>query len=191
MSNNTYTGSITTIVGPMFGGKTTTLITEKRRNELAGKKVLLLRHPSDNRYTTESEIMTHDMVSEPGIMAFDSVNLFKCGLTTEFIRKNYDVVCIDEGQFYSDIADFCETLANMGVKVYCSALLGNYRREPFMNIARLMALSENIIHTKAVDRVSGNDASFTMKRKGNFEGEIEVGGLDLYEATDRKSYFTS
>ena len=190
MSSFTYTGSITVIVGPMCGGKTTRLIAEKRKNEIAGRKVLLLKHPSDDRYSTLSEVTTHDRVSEPGIKAMNPTSLFKCGLSPKFIQKNYDVVCIDEGQFYDDVDSFCELLANLGLRVYCSALLGNYRREPFLNISRLMALSEKIVHARAVDRMSGNDASFTLKRNTGSGQDIEVGGLELYDAVDRQSYFT-
>jgi thymidine kinase len=190
MSSFTYTGSITVIVGPMCGGKTTRLISEKRKNEIAGRKVLLLKHPSDERYSTLSEVTTHDRVSEPGIKAMSPKSLFKCGLSPKFIQKNYDVVCIDEGQFYEDVDEFCELLANLGLRVYCSALLGNFRREPFPNIARLMALSEKIVHARAVDRRTGNDASFTLKRESGSGEDIEVGGLELYDAADRKSFFT-
>jgi thymidine kinase len=187
--NFTYDGHITSIVGPMCGGKTTELIAFKRRNEIAGRRVLLIKHPSDNRYSSESKVMTHDRVGEEGFTAMDSERLFKCGLSTEFIRTHYDVVCVDEGQFYSDVDLFCDSLANLGLKVYCSALLANYRREPFLNISRLMALSEDIIHVKAVDRKTGADASFTLKHNAESGQEIEVGGLELYDAVDRHSYF--
>lgn len=187
--NFTYTGHITTIVGPMCGGKTTELIAFKRRNDIAGRKTLLIKHPSDNRYSTDSKVMTHDMVGEEGYTAMDSERLFKCGLSVEFIRAHYDVVCVDEGQFYTDVDLFCDALANSGLKVYCSALLANYRREPFLNISRLLALSEDIIHVKAVDRKTGGDASFTLKRNTESGQEIEVGGLELYDAVDRQSYF--
>jgi thymidine kinase len=189
MSSFTYTGSITTIVGPMCGGKTTRLISEKRKNEIAGRRVLLLKHPSDDRYTDQAEVTTHDQVSEPGVKAMNGSQLFKCGLSPKFIQKHYDVVCIDEGQFYEDVDEFCELLANLGLHVYCSALLGNYRREPFLNISRLMALSEKIIHSRAVDRRSGEIASFTLKHRSGSSNDIEVGGLDLYDAVDRRSFF--
>jgi thymidine kinase len=189
MSSFTYTGSITTIVGPMCGGKTTRLISEKRKNEIAGRRVLLLKHPSDDRYSDQAEVTTHDQVSEPGVKAMNANQLFKCGLSPKFIQKHYDVVCIDEGQFYEDVDEFCELLANLGLRVYCSALLGNYRREPFLNISRLMALSEKIIHSRAVDRKSGKEAAFTLKRRSGSDQDIEIGGLELYDAVDRNSYF--
>lgn len=189
MSANNYQGSITAIIGPMCGGKTTRLITEKRKNEIAGRKVLLIKHPSDERYSTNEDVTTHDRATEKGYKARDPNFLMDCGLPMQELIK-FDVVCVDEGQFYQDVDIFCETLANLGIKVYVSALLGTYKREPFLNIARLLALSENIIHTKAVDRNTGEDASFTLKRtvKGD-SPVIEVGGLDLYEAVGRRTYF--
>ena len=104
--SSTYNGSITTIIGPMCGGKTTRLITEKRKNEIAGRRVLLIKHPSDDRYSTKDEVTTHDRVAEKGYKAEDPNLLFKCGLTCGEICSRYDVVCIDEGQFYSDVDSF-------------------------------------------------------------------------------------
>lgn len=185
-----YKGSIVTIIGPMCGGKTTRLIAEKRRNQLAGKRVLMLKHPGDNRYTTKSEVVTHDMVSESGINSKDSEYLYNCGMTISEITNSYDVVCIDEGQFYKDVDKFCDDLANYGLRVIVSALLGNYKREPFSNIARLLAYSEKIIHARAIDRNTGEEAAFTFKKAPKTDEDIEIGGLDKYEALGRYSYFT-
>jgi thymidine kinase len=187
-----YGGSITAIVGPMCGGKTSRLITEMRKNKIAGKRVLLIKHPDDNRYDDEDKIITHDQTSEVGYRAKNGQQLFECGLSIDKIQTLYDVVCIDEGQFYKDVDLFCEILANVGIKVYVSALIGDFRREPFYNISRLLALSESIVHAKAVDRKTGDDASFTRKLdNSSSEDVINVGGLDMYEAVGRHSYFSN
>lgn len=190
-----YEGSITTIIGPMFGGKTSRLITEKRRNQIAGKKTLLIKHPHDTRYDQGDGVSTHDKVVEEGYTAKDPSSLHKCGLEITEIVRSYDVVCIDEGQFYEDTDLFCEELANMGLRVYCSTLLGDYRRKPFPVIANLLALSEDIIFAKAVDRTTGTDASFTKRKiipveEDSFFGhEFLVGSVDKYEAVSRQTYF--
>lgn len=191
----TFQGSITTIIGPMFGGKTSRLISEKRRNEIAGKKTLLIKHPHDTRYDKGDGVSTHDKVVEEGYTARDPTRLYKCGIEIEDITSSYDVVCIDEGQFYDDTDLFCEALANKGIRVYCSALLGDYRRKPFPVIANLLALSEDIIFAKAVDRVTGTDASFTKRKilpveEDSLLGrEFLVGSVDKYEAVSRQTYF--
>lgn len=192
---NSYEGSITSIVGPMFGGKTSRLISEKRRNEIAGKRVLLIKHCMDTRYGKENNVATHDNIRETSYVSKSGEKLFECGLSVEELVNSFEVVCIDEGQFYEDVDKFSDTLANRGLKVYCSALLGDYNRNPFPVIARLMAMSENIIFTKAVDRKTGGDASFTKRKTGEippnalFGNNFVVGSTDKYEAVDRKTYF--
>jgi thymidine kinase len=186
----TYGGSITVIVGPMCGGKTTRLISEMRKNKIAGRRILLIKHPSDNRYGDGDAVTTHDMTSEDGFKARNPERLFSCGLSLEEIQKSFDVVCIDEGQFYTDVDEFCESLANLGLRVYVSALLATFRREPFYNVARLMALAETIIQSKAIDKYNGLEASFTMKKNSRGSPVIEVGGLSVYDAVSRQSYFS-
>lgn len=181
-------GSITTIIGPMFGGKTSRLMLEVRRNELAGKRVLLIKYPGDQRYGDDSQVYTHDRLSLPAYIPKDNKYLSKCGLSTDFIRDTYDVVGVDEGQFYDDIAEFCDELANAGLKVYCSALHATYLRTPFGNVHKLIAKSDDVMFMKAVDRKTGHDASFT-KRIVNNTDEVMIGGGDVYKAVDRISYF--
>lgn len=179
----------------MFGGKTSRLIAEKRRNEIAGKKVLLIKHPRDTRYDKGNGVSSHDYLVVEGYTAKDPNNLLNCGLETSEIIQLYDVVCIDEGQFYKDTDTFCEELANLGIRVYCSTLLGDYRRKPFPVIANLLALSEEIIFVTAVDRSTGSDASFTKRKNIPVEGvsffgsEFLVGSVDKYEAVSRQTYF--
>lgn len=64
--------------------------------------------------------------------------------------QNYDVVGIDEGQFFSDIVDFCEVLANMNKIVVVAALDGTFERKPFGNIINLIPLAEKVSKLNAV-----------------------------------------
>lgn len=41
---------------------------------------------------------------------------------------NYDVIGIDEGQFFENIVDFAESLANAGKTVIVAALDGTFQR---------------------------------------------------------------
>ncbi|CAB4045302.1 Thymidine kinase, cytosolic, partial [Paramuricea clavata] len=42
---------------------------------------------------------------------------------------NYNIIGIDEGQFFSDIVEFCEELANKGKTVIVAALDGTFQRQ--------------------------------------------------------------
>ena len=43
--------------------------------------------------------------------------------------REYDVVGIDEGQFFPDLHEFCETAANAGKVVVVAALDGTFQRK--------------------------------------------------------------
>jgi thymidine kinase len=53
-------GRIEVIFGPMFSGKTSELLRKVRRYMHAKKKCLVINHFSENRYSDEDVISTHD-----------------------------------------------------------------------------------------------------------------------------------
>lgn len=55
--------------------------------------------------------------------------------------QKYDVVGIDEGQFFEDIVEIAEELANRGVVVIIAALDSTFQRKPFGNIINLVPLA--------------------------------------------------
>jgi thymidine kinase len=55
--------------------------------------------------------------------------------------EGYDVIGVDEGQFFQEIVEFCELLANQGKTVVVSALDGTFERKPFGNIINLIPLA--------------------------------------------------
>ena len=55
--------------------------------------------------------------------------------------KDYDVVGIDEGQFFPDVVEFCDGAANLGKTVVVAALDGTFERKPFGNIVSLIPLA--------------------------------------------------
>ena len=58
------------------------------------------------------------------------------------IIQDYDVVCIDEVQFYPDSSIFCDKWANQGKIVEASGLNGDFKRQPFEQISKLIPLAD-------------------------------------------------
>jgi len=174
-----YNGKIKLIIGPMFSGKTSELLSRYRRWKLAGKKVLMIKYKQDNRYD-KNNIVTHDGIS---------VNARVCERLQELddYVNNYDVICVDEVQFYDDADEYCDKWANMGKVVEASGLNGNYLRKPFKIISNLIPLAEDIHHLNAVCKETGNDASFSVKFIKN-DQEIFIGNDDSYLAGDRLTW---
>ncbi|XP_065191590.1 thymidine kinase, cytosolic-like [Sycon ciliatum] len=175
-------GQIQVIIGPMFSGKTTELIRRIRRFEVAQHKALLIKYDQDNRYDNEC-VATHDRHLASNTKTTKSSTLLP--LMKQAIKFN--VVGIDEGQFFPDIVEFCETLARHGKTVIVAALDGTFQRQAFGDVLNLIPLAESVVKLKAVCMHCCQDASFT-RRLGQ-ETEVEViGGADKYVAVCRKCF---
>ncbi|ABQ43541.1 thymidine kinase [Tanapox virus] len=172
-------GHIQIILGPMFSGKSTELIRILKRYQIARYTCFVIKYSKDTRYG--KGLVTHDNNSIPAIPV-NSLSEINCD------KIKADVIGIDEGQFFPDIVEFCERMANDGKIVIVAALDGTFLREPFGNILKLIPCAEYVSKLTAVCMNCFNSASFS-KRIGD-EQEIEViGGKDKYQSVCRKCYF--
>ncbi len=89
-------GKIKMIIGPMFSGKSTELINTVRRYQHKNKRTVLVKYKMDNRYSDEDKVVTHDKQESPAL---------KCNNLSDIYDQlvNYDVIGVDEGQFYPDV----------------------------------------------------------------------------------------
>eukprot|EP00049_Salpingoeca_infusionum_P022461 m.6893 g.6893 ORF g.6893 m.6893 type:complete len:235 (-) comp5203_c0_seq1:2360-3064(-) len=171
-------GSIHLILGPMFSGKSTELLRRMRRYAMAKYKCFFVKYANDTRYG--DGIVTHDKQRSDAIA---------CSRLEDIKQKasGYDVVGIDEGQFFPDILEVAEELANNGKLVIVAALDGTFQRKPFNNILQLVPRSESVIKLTAVCMMCHTEAAFS-KRLGT-ETEVEViGGADKYIAVCRECF---
>ena len=169
----------TLILGPMFSGKTTELIRRCKRWQSVGKKVLIINHASDTRRGT-SDVVTHDGVR------MSSLSL--ANITTFDIFKDYDVIAFDEAQFFTGLDKYISKLSDYsGRRVIISALSGDYRREPWPGIDKLIALSDDIVHCKALCTRCNQPAPFT-KKLGDSGDRIDIGAEDKYTSLCRGCY---
>ncbi len=54
-------GKLKLIIGPMFSGKSTELISTVKRYKYKNKKTILVKYDKDNRYSSEDKVVTHDL----------------------------------------------------------------------------------------------------------------------------------
>ena len=120
----------------MFSGKSTTLLLRIRRLIIAEKKCIVLKYKHDNRYS-ESEMSTHDK---------SMIEAIPCGAMGEVghVLENYDIIGVDEGQFFPDIVEESERLAMAGKTVIISALDATFERKAFGRCLELVPLAEKI-----------------------------------------------
>lgn len=178
-------GRIELILGPMFAGKSTELLRRVRRYTLAGKRAFVVKHDSDNRYSKKA-VATHDGEKLEAVSAGTMEDIYSKA-------KHFDVVAIDEGQFFPDIDVYCERLANKGCTVLVAGLDGTYQREAFGKILELVPRAESITKLSAVCCHCGKDAAFSARTIDaglveDGDGVTDVGGKDKYLALCRECY---
>ena len=177
-------GKINLILGPMYSGKTTELLRLYRRYFLAGKNCLLIKHKDDNRYDSEY-IVTHDNQKYKAINTLKLIDILN---KTEVLKA--EVLCIDEIQFYEDASEICDLWANQGKIVIASGLNGDYKREPFEQISKLIPKIEKLTFLTAICTETGNEAVFSKRISNETEVKV-IGGSDKYIATSRKVFFSN
>ena len=115
---------------------------------------MVIKYKNDDRYS-KYHIVTHSQYK---------VDTISCKMLWELndIINNYDVILIDEIQFYKDASYICDQWANIKI-VECYGLNGDYKREPFQQISLLISLADNITHLTAIDKFNGKDSPFTHR----------------------------
>ncbi|XP_053309156.1 thymidine kinase, cytosolic [Spea bombifrons] len=173
-------GQIQVIFGPMFSGKSTELMRRVRRFQIAQYKCLVIKYAKDTRYSKE-HLATHDRNTMAAVSACTLADVVPEALSCS-------VIGIDEGQFFPDVVDFCEEMANRGKTVIVAALDGTFQRKAFGDILNLVPLAESVVKLNAVCMECYREASYT-KRLGA-EKEVEViGGADMYHSVCRQCFF--
>tara|TARA_B100000287_G_scaffold314441_1_gene297898 strand:+ start:1879 stop:2415 length:537 start_codon:yes stop_codon:yes gene_type:complete len=174
--------TINLTIGCMFSGKTSWLLNIAKMNKIIGKKVFIVNFEGDKRYST-NKIVTH---------SGDELECFFCEKDINFVKciEGYlesDIICINEGQFFENLLDFCLTASKEGKDVYVSGLDGDYLQNPFGEILNLIPHCETVnkIHAFCMVCKDGTKASFTKRIDGSKE-LILIGGSEKYLPVCRK-----
>jgi len=167
----------------MFAGKTTELLRKVKTYTIAKKKCLVVCSAKDNRYTTENFVVSHDQVTSKAMKVSSLEEILP-------YYHDYDVIAIDEGQFFPDITEKAEKFANDGKIVLIASLDGTYKRESFGNIVNLLPISEKITKLSAICMKCGADAAFTGRKVHASEVEL-IGGSEIYSPLCRKCYHST
>jgi thymidine kinase len=172
-------GRLELIIGPMFAGKTTELIRLVERHVLAGRQCVAMKYCHDVRYS-DNEIATHDMKTYSAIPCEKLVTHYETCL-------NFDVIAVDEGQFFSDLIEFTDLLITAGKTVIISGHDGSFQRKPFGPLLKLIGKSESVCKLSAVCTTTGSNAAFSQRIVDSQELEV-IGGADAYRAVSRSVF---
>lgn len=147
-------GELHIILGPMFSGKTTKLIELSARY----KSFVMVNFAEDVRYHP-TLLSTHDKKMVPCLQTKEITPLF---CHKDIIAS--DAIFINEGQFFPDLYSAVKILVEqMGKKVYIGGLDGDFLRQPFGDIFRLIPLCDTVEKLKARCERCPNHAIFSHR----------------------------
>ena len=180
LHGNKQFGSIEVICGSMFSGKTEELIRRLKRAKIANQKIQIFKPSLDSR--NNEYIESHDKNRIKSLTVKTSYDVYDIG-------KDFDVIGIDEVQFFDDeIVSVCNSLANNGVRVIAAGLDMDYLGNPFGPMPNLMAIAEYVTKVHAICSKTGNIANYSY-RKNKEDSIILIGEKDEYEALSREIFY--
>lgn len=182
-TSNFTSGYLQLIIGPMFSGKTSTILELKKQYDLCNIDSCVINYAEDKRYD-DSLLSTHD---QQKITCTNLISLTPL-LDTDILQK-YTVFFINEGQFFPDLFQVVKLLVEKYSKiVYVCGLDSDFKRNSFDEMIKLYPIADNIIkkYSLCVNCKNGTKALFSY-RKSN-EKEIKVIGSDNYIPLCRKCY---
>jgi thymidine kinase len=171
-------GTLETIVGAMFAGKTSELLKRILWAKHQNKKILVIKPIIDNRYS-EKLIITHNNLSHE---CYAMNNWEEANKEYNLIKKNYDIVFLDEIQFmdHKDTLENVEKILNKNIDVVCAGLDQDSRGKPWETSSFLLGLSDKITKIYGFCNVCGLEATKTY-RKEEGGSRTQVGAANIYE----------
>lgn len=158
--------------GPMFGGKTTRMLSLLERAKYRKKKIVLFKPTGDDRYSA-NKVKTHTGASWAATLVNNGQDILDTA-------NGSDIVAVDEAFMIPGSADALIQLFKSGKTIYVSSIQLSASGEPFEEIAKMFPWATKIEICPAVCPISGQDAYYTIAKKEGLD-TIHVGGSDTYE----------
>lgn len=167
----------------MFSSKSSKLLEYYYKYKLKCN-CLLISYKKDNRYGTNC-IVTHNKFSEKSESLLYLNNIF------DFPNYNLsEVILIDEGQFFTDLKEFCIKSVNRDNKIIIvSGLNGDYKKKQIGQLNDLISEADNIHFQTAICHYckAPEDAMFSLRINNNKQ-QILIGEKDAYVPVCRYHY---
>jgi thymidine kinase len=179
--------SLDIILGPMFAGKSSRILSIVSRYAAVGISVLVIKHSNDVRYVYgEDDIVTHDQRRA----VCSSVVSLSQNFLLDRVRE-HQVIIVDEAQFFNGLVLFTKLVVeDLGKHLYLVGLDGDSNRRPFGELLECIPLADRIERVTAFCKrcSNGTPGLFSHRRSGPIDQQVFVGGTDKYETLCRDCY---
>lgn len=182
-------GKLEIITGPMYSGKTTTLYKRLRLAVISNKKVLCMIHSAESKRCNKGQAYYTHNTSLNSNVPPEGVDSEYCDTLFDIEKiRNYDVIGIEEAQFFKDLSIIRRYVEEEHKRVIVSGLVIDSDRNIFGQLIYLEPFADLVSHKKAVcTNCSNEEAIFSHKIEKNGI-QLEVGAKDKYIALCRHCY---
>lgn len=121
--------SLEIVLGPMFSGKTSYVLSYVRKHRAIGRKVLVIKPSIDNRYSSQNVVVSHNN-ERLSCVSWDTQTPL-CEIPVQY-RNVYDCFVVEEAQFFNHLKHFCShILFNWQKHVLVVGLDGDANQQKF------------------------------------------------------------
>lgn len=179
-------GFLEIVLGPMFSGKTSTLIKKYSELHNQSEKVIAVNFIADKRYHDEL-LSSHDKLMIPCIMV-DNIYDSWYNTNNEYylVLRECEYILINEAQFFDKLYEVVISMLESNKKVYLYGLDGDFNRNKFGQMLDLIPLCDNVIKLHAKCNTCHLDAIFSHRVTS--ESSQVVIGSDNYIPLCRSCY---
>ena len=196
-----FTGNLEIIYGCMKSGKTTLLNNKLNQYTLNNKKVIKINHSLDS-------LRKLDRLNNP--LNFNFQTVYLNSLQNVIVPDDISIIGIDESQFFDDsLIHFVNNQLELGKTIILSGLDGDFKRELFGNVYKLIPLCDKIDKLTAIcqDCIKHNNINsfiqnnivylkdniifnaYFSRRNNNVQEQIIVGDGDIYSPVCRTHFY--
>lgn len=167
-------------VGPMFGGKTTKLLSAVDRYHYQKRSIFAFKPRIDQRYEKE-KITTHWGGKLEAQLVHNADDIWQFFQVNDIAPPDHPVIAVDEAFMLSGAGSVLPELFKWGATVIASTLQLSSDGTPFPEVSGFMPYATKVEVCPAVCTICGADAHYTEKVGGRPDHGIEVGGAEMYQ----------
>lgn len=179
------------VCGPMFSGKTSILLEKLCLFKELGYSVVYINNNFDTRslYNHSSHNLLYNNIDL-------DIDNFKVADLSTFDPEKYDIIGIDEAQFFGEeiVKTVVDWVDNKNKYVIICGLNGTFNREKFGHVSDLFPFADSITFKHAYCKQCKTNngklvpAIFTSINDKNNNHVINIGGSDKYTAVCRACF---
>lgn len=181
------------VIGPMFSGKTTKALNLANIAQELGLSVMYINHTFDVRANTAHS--THNTLIRDKIAGVHQIKTTILGSIKSDVLEAYDIIIVDEGQFYYDLYEEIKYMVeDLDKRVVVFGLSGDFNREPMGDILKLIPICDSITKLQSFCKICAASKEITPAHFSHKLSDdstiVEVGAADKYIPLCRRCYLS-